>query len=219
MISKRIFLSLVLASLGSYAFSADIEPGYQDIYDKIANPDMYERYLPRSKAIQLQAIRQTLQDNKYDINHILQASKPMIDELDAIVLRNLADRLDVAGMKYERIRNSSPALQAEYAGFIQKKETAPEYLVTKAGMEDIEAFINRVDELYAQANWQDVPPPGSQPNEAGTVYLVKTGDFLRKIAQNIYGDERRWSLIYRANPQIKHPDLIYPGMEFRIPSQ
>lgn len=208
---------MVLLILGGSSFCADIESGYQDIYDKIANPDIYERYLPKSGLIRLYAIRRTLRDNKYDINHVLQASKRVINELDAMVLLALADRLDTAGGKYQRIRNDNPELQAEYASFAKKQREEPETLITRPGMESIEAFIDRIDALYAQANWQNLPAASPPLNRAGGIYVVKEGDFLRKIARDVYGDEDRWNIIYRANPQIKNPDLIYPGMEVAIP--
>jgi LysM repeat protein len=208
--------------LGSYAFSADIEPGYQDLYDKIVHSDIYERYLPKSQLIRLQAIRQTIADNKYDVNHILRASKRVLDELDGAVLIALADRFDLTGRKYAVIRDANPELQAEYTAFMQKQRTTPEIFATRTGMEEIESFINTVDALYARANWQERPAAVAEPQgeEApGGAYRVKPGDFLRKIAQAMYGDEGKWTLIYRANPQIENPDLIYPDMEFRIPPQ
>ncbi|MDR2484921.1 MAG: LysM peptidoglycan-binding domain-containing protein [Treponema sp.] len=212
---------LFIITLVGYGFGADIEEAYKDIYGKIIGDfSLYERYLPRSRLIQIQAIRQTLADNEtYDINHILRASKRIIDECDALVLQHLADRMDTAAQKYEKIRNSNPQLQNQYMEFTRKKQESPELLITKAGMEETEAFIHTVDVLYAQANWRGAPLPAPGGDGSEGRYVVKPGDFLRKIAGTLYGDEMQWRLIYNANPGIPHPDLIYPGMEFRIPPQ
>ena len=89
-------------------------------------------------------------------------------------------------------------------------------MVTKAGLEEIETFINTIDALYAQAAWTWAPSDTRPQGEQGR-YLVKAGDFLRDIARRLYGNEMEWPRIYRANPAITNPDLIYPGMEFVIP--
>lgn len=50
------------------------------------------------------------------------------------------------------------------------------------------------------------------------VYVVKTGDTLRKIAKETLGDAERWSEIYEANKdKIKNPDAIRVGQELVIP--
>lgn len=49
-------------------------------------------------------------------------------------------------------------------------------------------------------------------------YTVQKGDYLKKIAKQIYGDEEKWEVIYEANSaSIKNPNLIYEGQVFAIP--
>ncbi|MBN1890378.1 MAG: LysM peptidoglycan-binding domain-containing protein [Thermoflexales bacterium] len=49
-------------------------------------------------------------------------------------------------------------------------------------------------------------------------YVVKSGDSLSKIAQQFYGDAKRWPEIFEANKdKIKDPNLINVGQELRIP--
>ena len=47
---------------------------------------------------------------------------------------------------------------------------------------------------------------------------VAEGDHLMKIAQNKYGDEDKWNVIFEANKDaIKEPTKIYPGQVIVIP--
>ena len=58
-------------------------------------------------------------------------------------------------------------------------------------------------------------PFGVAENE----HLVTSGDFLFKIAAEIYNDGGKWHKIYEANKQqIVEPDLIFPAQVFEIPS-
>jgi nucleoid-associated protein YgaU len=57
----------------------------------------------------------------------------------------------------------------------------------------------------------------SQPVQA-TIYTVKSGDSLSKIAQQHYGDSTKWRKIFDANKDIiKDPNLIHPGQKLNIP--
>ncbi len=53
---------------------------------------------------------------------------------------------------------------------------------------------------------------------AAESYTVQSGDNLKKIAKQIYGDSSKWEVIYEANrDSIKNPNLIYEGQVFTIP--
>jgi len=60
------------------------------------------------------------------------------------------------------------------------------------------------------------------PREYPYAYKVNQDDWLGKIAGywEIYGDYRKWPLIYEANRgAIRDPDLIFPNQELVIPRQ
>ena len=49
-------------------------------------------------------------------------------------------------------------------------------------------------------------------------YLVTRGDFLTKIASEVYNDPTKWHKIYRANKeQIVDPAMVFPAQVFDIP--
>lgn len=62
------------------------------------------------------------------------------------------------------------------------------------------------------------PAPVEPPEPEKQFYTVKKGDYLSKIAKQVYGDARKYPVIFEANkPMLKDPDLIYPGQVLVIP--
>ena len=59
-----------------------------------------------------------------------------------------------------------------------------------------------------------------KPAPQATMYTVKSGDSLSKIAKTHYGDAMKYTVIFEANkPMLKDPNKIYPGQVLRIPPQ
>ena len=64
----------------------------------------------------------------------------------------------------------------------------------------------------------NIPPPVAPPAPEKQFYTVKKGDYLSKIAKEVYGDAKKYPVIFEANkPMLKDPDLIYPGQVLVIP--
>ena len=68
--------------------------------------------------------------------------------------------------------------------------------------------------------------PAKEPVETKTVpvadenavYVIKQGDTLWDISSALLKDPFLWPFIWKANPYIVNPDLIYPGNKLAIPS-
>ena len=57
----------------------------------------------------------------------------------------------------------------------------------------------------------------AKPEPEATLYTVKPGDSLSKIAKAHYGDPMKYPVIFEANkPMLTDPDKIYPGQVLRI---
>ena len=54
--------------------------------------------------------------------------------------------------------------------------------------------------------------------EATTSYTIKQGDTLWDISNTFLKDPFLWPFIWKANPSITNPDLIYPSNKLAIPS-
>lgn len=53
---------------------------------------------------------------------------------------------------------------------------------------------------------------------AARTYVVEKGDCLWAIAQRYYGDGSQYKRLAAANPEIKNPNLIYPGQVLSVPA-
>ncbi len=54
---------------------------------------------------------------------------------------------------------------------------------------------------------------------AATVYTVRQGDTLEKIAHKVYGDGTQWRRIYKANKdKLKSPNRVYAGQRLVVPA-
>ena len=64
-------------------------------------------------------------------------------------------------------------------------------------------------------------PAAAQPMPAAqepSSYVIRRGDTLWDISNTMYKDPFLWPFIWKANPNITNPDLIYPGNKLAIPS-
>lgn len=95
-------------------------------------------------------------------------------------------------------------------GSIDTIDNRNKVIVTAGNIEG----IAKVDDWLVVKN----PPAVAPPPPEKQYYTVKKGDYLSKIAKEVYGDAKKYNIIFEANkPMLKNPDLIYPGQVLVIP--
>lgn len=60
--------------------------------------------------------------------------------------------------------------------------------------------------------------PAGRTKDAEGKYIIRQGDTLWDISTSFLRDPFLWPLIWKVNPYITNPDLIYPGNKLTIPS-
>lgn len=91
---------------------------------------------------------------------------------------------------------------------------------TQENKNKIIVTAGNVDGISGVDDWIVVKkPPVTAPLEPEKqFYTVKKGDYLSKIAKEVYGNANKYMVIFEANkPMLKDPNLIYPGQVLVIP--
>jgi hypothetical protein len=68
------------------------------------------------------------------------------------------------------------------------------------------------------ARLQEKTEPAASVAQENSTYTIVQGDTLWDIANSALKDPFLWPLIWKENPSITNPDLIYPGNRLTIPS-
>ncbi len=97
-------------------------------------------------------------------------------------------------------------------GSIDTFENKNKVIVTAGNVDGIASVDDRI--IVKNTPVATPPPPEKQ------FYTVKKGDYLSKIAKQVYGNANKYNVIFEANkPMLKDPNLIYPGQVLVIPQQ
>ena len=95
-------------------------------------------------------------------------------------------------------------------GKVDTQENKNKIIVTAGNVEGIASVDDRL--IVTQPDQVAPPVPEKQ------FYTVKKGDYLSKIAKQVYGNASKYNIIFEANkPMLKDPNLIYPGQVLVIP--
>ncbi|MGE4266123.1 MAG: LysM peptidoglycan-binding domain-containing protein [Deferribacterales bacterium] len=125
------------------------------------------------------------------------------------------------GEKYSATYRDAKAKLDEAQGLIDKCEGEKALAVLKSVSADNDTIQKEIAEGKA-ASMRSAVKESTAAAPAGTVedimkYKVVRGDNLWNISKAKYLNPFMWPLIYWANKeQIKDPDLIFPGQEFKI---
>lgn len=95
-------------------------------------------------------------------------------------------------------------------GKVDTQENKNKIIVTAGNVDGIASVDDRL--IVIQPVQVAPPKPEKQ------FYTVKKGDYLSKIAKEVYGNANKYNIIFEANkPMLKDPNLIYPGQVLVIP--
>lgn len=95
-------------------------------------------------------------------------------------------------------------------GSVDTIENKNKVIVTAGNVEGIASVDDWLRVKY--------PPVITPPQPEKQFYTVKKGDYLSKIAKEVYGNANKYNVIFEANkPMLKDPNLIYPGQVLVIP--
>ena len=107
-----------------------------------------------------------------------------------------------------------PTERAYFASLEAVEEPLPDFVRYRFEFwEDWTGYDSGLKEIPVE-NSGESDSGASAPGSAQTVHTVRKGDTLWGIARQ-YGVEL--TALIRANPQIKNPNLIYPGEAVNIP--
>ena len=128
----------------------------------------------------------------------------------------------------DRVSRPRPVLkpQEDAAAEVKSEKDAPAVEpAAEVKPADAEKPAEEVKPAEAEKPAAEVKPADAEkakvspPDPTGsTVYEVKSGDTLGKIALKHYGSARHSNVIFKANSDIlKNPNLLRPGMKLIIP--
>ncbi|MEN6671133.1 peptidoglycan-binding protein LysM [Psychrobacter sp. B38] len=132
------------------------------------------------------------------------------------VASNEPSAQSVANLLLRRIQQQNLSisdLQVKYNGTTDTAEISGKAR-TQADREKAIIAIGNVQNVAKVIDNIDIEEDAPE----STMYTVKSGDSLSKIAQDVYGSANDYTKIFEANkPMLSDPDKIYPGQVLRIP--
>ena len=180
----------------------------------------YRKYLPQEDLSEYYALKNILA-------YLKENDTPAFEELNT----DLSEPVAYLNNKvHESLQNErqrvSPKInllmeryRSEEVIVLAEQFAAFEDAVEKRIFPDDDSCLSKIDELYSRMITRE-----GYAFLNDKTYLVKRGDYLRKIAVIFYKNERLWELIYNENinnrnflPNPKNPNMIYPETRIRIP--
>ena len=122
----------------------------------------------------------------------------------------IADHIKKFGFNTSDIQVKVDGEKVILSGSIDTIDNKNKIIVTAGNIDG----ISSVDDMIVVKNPPAVAPPAPEKQ----FYTVKKGDYLSKIAKEVYGNANKYNIIFEANkPMLKDPNLIYPGQVLVIP--
>ena len=131
------------------------------------------------------------------------------DEQEAYRIELIIAHIQRYGFLVEDMKVDVAGEKITIAGKVDSLAVKNKILVAAGNIEG----ISEVDDLMVVKQAEV-----AEPEKESRFYTVKKGDYLSKIAKEMYGDASKYPIIFEANkPMLKDPDLIYPGQVLIIP--
>jgi nucleoid-associated protein YgaU len=179
----------------------------------------FQKYLPLEYISNYDLLQETLieANETGKIEKSINDLSLNIQNLNNIIFEKLDSEITLKDEKMD-------ILKARYSEDVRILDS--QYLIFKAAIEKRnfppdDTCLDQIDEYYSRL----IIRLGFGGNSGEiNVYVVKKGDYFRKIAELFYDDEREWELIFKENksnkkllPNPDNADLIYPNVEITIP--
>ena len=160
----------------------------KDIGDKIFNRD--------------DAKHQAKVETNASTNTPVKESEPSAQSVANILLRRIQQQnLNISDLK---VKYNGTTDTAEISGSARTQADREKAIIAIGNVQHVAKVIDNI------SIEEDAPE--------STMYTVKSGDSLSKIAQSVYGSTDDYMKIFEANkPMLSDPNKIYPGQVLRIP--
>ncbi len=127
-----------------------------------------------------------------------------IQEINFEKAKKLMENINTEGLPVEDLNIVIDGERALVFGTVPDQKTKEIVILMVGNTEGVAEVDDRMEVKNAEPE--------------ASFYTVKKGDYLSKIAKEVYGDASKYKVIFEANkPMLKDPDLIYPGQVLRIP--
>ncbi|PNK60298.1 peptidoglycan-binding protein LysM [Psychrobacter sp. FDAARGOS_221] len=130
------------------------------------------------------------------------ATEPSAQSVANLLLKRIQQQnLDISELK---VKYNGSTDTAEISGKAKTQADREKAIIAIGNVQHVAKVIDNIDIE------QDAPE--------STMYTVKSGDTLSKIAQEVYGSANEYNKIFEANkPMLSDPNKIYVGQVLRIP--
>jgi len=196
----------------------------------------FHKYLPLENIPDYDVLREMLNET-IDNDELSSVNNETENELDRyipilynMIFKRLDDEIILRDEKMDALKTKYPDM--EKIQVLDKKYLLFKTDIEKQNFPDNDFCFDQIDEYYSRLIIGLGFHGNSSGNSNGTDvtegggYVVKEGDYLRKIARKVYGNKHEfdWVRIYNANknnkeflPKPANPDLIYSGVRIVIP--
>ncbi|TXD96579.1 peptidoglycan-binding protein LysM [Psychrobacter frigidicola] len=141
-------------------------------------------------------------ETKADVNTPVKSTEPSAQSVANILLTRIQQQhLNISNLK---VKYNGSTDTAEISGSAKTQADREKAIIAIGNVQHVAKVIDNI------SIEEDAPE--------STMYTVKSGDSLSKIAQTVYGSTSDYMKIFEANkPMLSDPNKIYPGQVLRIP--